>query len=75
MSANDVERLHKTEGAAEILGVSPRTLEDWRWKGGGPPFIRLSRNCIRYRHSRIMEWAEQRTAVSTMKTGYDDDCD
>jgi len=41
-------RLVGTAEAARHLGVSPRTLEDWRWKGGGPTFSKLGR-LVRYR--------------------------
>ena len=34
--------------AAERLGVSPRTLEDWRLRGGGPVYIKLGRRLVRY---------------------------
>jgi len=35
-----------TAQAAEYLGpdFSPRTLERWRWAGGGPIFIRVGRH-------------------------------
>lgn len=38
-----------TAQAAAKLGVSNRTLEDWRCRGGGPLFVRLGRRLIRYR--------------------------
>lgn len=28
----------RTKDVAEMLGVSPRTVEDWRATGDGPPF-------------------------------------
>ena len=36
---------------ARILGVSVRTLQEWRRSGGGPPFLKLSqkkRGMVRY---------------------------
>ncbi|HVR73907.1 MAG TPA: helix-turn-helix domain-containing protein [Planctomycetota bacterium] len=51
--------------AAEYLGVSTRTLEDWRIRGGGPPFIRISCKCVRYRLIDLDEWSRQRLATST----------
>ena len=31
-----------TSGAAERLGVSPRTLVDYRSRGGGPKWVRIA---------------------------------
>lgn len=46
-----------TSDAAEVLGISPRTLEDWRWRGGGPPFFKLGRRMVRYRPEDLMAFA------------------
>ena len=53
------------KGAADFLGVSPRTLQLWRQRGGGPQFIRLSIRCVRYRRSDLRDWADARVANST----------
>jgi len=70
MTANPVrgsayETLLTTAEAASVLRLSARTLEDMRWRGGGPPYLRLSRNAVRYSHAAVMEWAEARTRLST----------
>lgn len=65
MSNAEAERLLNTKEAAEVLGLSPRTLEEYRWRGGGPRYLHLSRNCIRYRHSDLIEWANARGRLST----------
>jgi len=46
------------------LGVSERTLESWRAKGGGPIYIKL-RWRIRYRRKALDAWLEanERTRV------------
>lgn len=33
-------------------GIAPRTLEQWRWKGEGPPFIKIG-HTVRYRIADI----------------------
>lgn len=38
-----------SEQAAEFLGVTPRTLVNWRYKGRGPKFIRTGAV-----HSRVL---------------------
>jgi hypothetical protein len=46
-----------TVEAAEVLTISPRTLEDYRWRGGGPTFYRLARRLIRYQIEELMAFA------------------
>lgn len=45
--------------AAESLGVSPRTLANWRSRGGGPVFVRLGGKAIRYHTSDLAEFVEE----------------
>lgn len=52
------------EQAAEALAVPPRTLEAWRFRGGGPPFVRMGRH-IRYRVGDLRAWIEDHTFTST----------
>lgn len=42
------ERLLTTGEAAERLGTSRRTLEDWRLRGDGPVYRKLGRRMVRY---------------------------
>ena len=47
--------------AAVRLGLpSARTLETWRHRGYGPPFLRLSPRLVRYRSSDIDQWLAAR---------------
>ncbi|HPP03131.1 MAG TPA: helix-turn-helix domain-containing protein, partial [bacterium] len=55
--------------AAKIMGVSPRSLQAWRLRGGGPAFVRVSKRCIRYRLADIQAWAGERLARSTSDPG------
>jgi len=50
-----------SEATAAMLGVSHHTLEDWRWQRKGPPFIRISRSCVRYDLARLQQWLTDRT--------------
>jgi excisionase family DNA binding protein len=52
-----LEKLLSKEEAAELLGVSPRTLEDWRLHGTGPKGIRVGRR-LRYRPADIERWLD-----------------
>ena len=51
--------------AAVALDVSPRALQAWRQRGGGPTFVRVSSRCIRYRRRDLVAWAEARLRSST----------
>ncbi len=57
--------------AAEALGLTPRTLQEWRRTGGGPPFVRVSSRCVRYRVADLETWIEARLRRSTSDTGED----
>jgi hypothetical protein len=56
------------EAAAAILGVSVHTLEDWRWKRKGPPWIRISRSCVRYDQKVLQDWLASRSVQAIPKT-------
>jgi len=54
-----------TPEAAMYLGnLQPTTLEQWRWNGKGPKFIKLNR-AVRYRRSDLDEFIERRIFGST----------
>jgi predicted DNA-binding transcriptional regulator AlpA len=40
------------------LGVSERTLSDWRYRGIGPPFVSVGRH-VRYRVEDVETWIDQ----------------
>lgn len=61
------DRLLNTDETAALLGISPQTLTDKRWRGGGPPYVKLSRNCVRYFRSAVLEWAAARVVRSTVE--------
>ncbi len=45
---SETPRALSTDEAATYLGISPRTLEDWRYRGGGPVFHKVGRRLVRY---------------------------
>lgn len=59
--------------AAELLSLTPRTLQEWRRRGEGPPHVRVSSRCIRYRIVDLEEWAAERVRTSTSDNGGVDD--
>jgi len=57
---------------ALILGVSTRTLEGWRLRGGGPAFVQISARACRYRRSVLEAWIAARARKSTSDPGPDE---
>ena len=50
-----------TDQVAELLGLRPSTLADWRWQRKGPPWIQVSRGCVRYDQAALEDWLVSRT--------------
>ena len=65
----DVDQLVRQEQAAALLSVSPRCMENWRHRGEGPKFVRVSGRCIRYRKSDLTLFIEERLRTSTSDRG------
>lgn len=63
--ASRVDALLRQEEAARILNVTPRALEAWRYRGGGPHYLRISGRCIRYRLADLQAWLSERERAST----------
>ena len=61
----DFDQLVRQEQAAALLSVSPRCMENWRHRGEGPKFVRVSGRCIRYRKSDLTLFIEERVRTST----------
>ena len=53
-------RLLHAEDVAEITGLSVETLAQWRSQRKGIPFVKLSRNCVRYRQADLDRWLNER---------------
>ena len=51
--------------AAAYLNFTPRALQAWRVRGGGPRFIACSSRAIRYRRRDLDAWVEERVRTST----------
>ncbi len=60
-----LDRLLNERDAAAFLGYSTRALQNWRLRGGGPVFVKVSSRSIRYRRRDLMAWAESKLASNT----------
>ena len=54
--------------AAHFLGLSVRSMQGFRYRGGGPSFVRISSRCVRYRRADLRTWVEQRLRANTSET-------
>ncbi len=61
--------LLNTKDAAQLLDLTPRSMEGFRYKGGGPPYTKLSPRAIRYRLSDLQTWVKNRLRSSTSDSG------
>ncbi len=50
---------------AQYLNFTPRCLQAWRQRGGGPKYVRISSRAIRYRKIDLDNWIEERLKTST----------
>ena len=48
--------MHPEKPAAEILGVSVKTLQRWRLTGQGPTFVKYEQKLVRYPQSALDEY-------------------
>jgi len=65
---SDERTVLPTEHAAAYLGLSPKTLETLRTRGGGPPFLKLGRRVV-YRKADLDTWLAARVRRSTSDPG------
>ncbi len=55
--SNKLETPLCTKAAARYVGLNPRTLDQWRYQGKGPAYLRIGRS-IRYIQSELLAWLE-----------------
>jgi predicted DNA-binding transcriptional regulator AlpA len=60
----DVDALLNEAQTELLLGVSARTLQAWRLRGGGPKFVKAGR-AVRYRRRDLLDWIDKGTVENT----------
>lgn len=63
----DLDSALNENQAAEFLGVSVRTLQAWRVRGGGPRYIKIGR-AVRYQRRELLGFQEAHTVGSTSES-------
>jgi Helix-turn-helix domain len=64
---SDLDALLREQDAADILCLSVRTLQSWRIRLAGPPFVQVGR-AVRYRRRDLIDWIAANT-VGSFKEG------
>jgi hypothetical protein len=54
----DLDPLLDESQIARIFSVDRRTVESWRQRGLGPPFLKISRKIVRYRPADVREFLD-----------------
>jgi len=60
----DPDAAYNENQAATFLGVSPRSLQAWRVRGGGPPYVKIGR-AVRYQRRALVSYQQEHTVSST----------
>jgi len=58
--SQDADALLREQDAADFLSLSVRTLQSWRIRLAGPPFVQVGR-AVRYRRRDLVAWIEANT--------------
>lgn len=60
-----LDRLIGEQEAASFIGYTVRALQNWRVRGGGPIFVKVSSRSIRYRRRDLIAWTEAHLVRNT----------
>ena len=67
MQNQEQEKYLSEKALAKRWGVAPRTLQKWRWRGIGPPYIKIG-IAVRYTPENIKKFEEENMHSTTSKT-------
>lgn len=65
---SDLALLVNEREAASILCYSVRALQNWRHRGGGPKYVKVSSRSVRYRRVDLQKWIDDRIVSNTSQT-------
>lgn len=60
-----LDKLIDERQAAEYLCYSVRALQNWRIRGGGPQFVKVSSRSVRYTRRDLQAWIAGRKVSNT----------
>ena len=61
----ELNQLMGERAAADVLCYTVRALQNWRYRGGGPRYIKVSARSVRYRRSDLLAWIDARTIANS----------
>jgi excisionase family DNA binding protein len=61
-----VQPLLTIEEVADLLVVPLSTLHAWRYKGEGPPALKVGKH-LRYREADVLHWLETRSRTASAR--------
>lgn len=67
-----MDGLLNSKKAADLLGISERTLERLRTSGEGPKYVKLGKGAVRYDPTDLRSWIKRRKRASTSDCGPDE---
>lgn len=59
-----LEQLYNEKETAKLLSMSVKTLQRYRYTGGGPIYVKLGKS-VRYKESDIAKYVSERTRYIT----------
>jgi len=59
------DQLMTEKEAASILCYSQRALQNWRVRGGGPEYVKVNGNSVRYQMRDLTTWITERKRKHT----------
>jgi len=68
--AEDLDQLLTEKEAAALICYTPRALQNWRVRGGGPKYVRVSARSIRYQRRDVLKWIEERKQSHTSQNKF-----
>ena len=60
-----LDQLLNEHDAAQMLGFTIRALQNWRVRGGGPKFVKVSRRSVRYQRRDLLAWIQSNIRSNT----------
>ena len=63
------DQLMTEKEAAGILCYSQRALQNWRVRGGGPKYVKVNGNSVRYQIRDLTKWIDDRKRGNTSEFG------
>ena len=68
IDTENLDQLLTEKEAAELICYTPRALQNWRVRGGGPKYVKVSARSIRYQLRDVLSWIEDRKRGNTSQT-------